>query len=157
MNENKAFIKVNVYQSDPVGDHATLDSEWAVQRLLSLNTAGRSLLGIHSIVDLGFLTNHVLDPSLSCLSTETYGSNPMCPKEGIKIIDGPYNCGKTRLISKVVETYYNCSESLKQEDVAAKEKLKNLKKYSIAELLAEEDSEDEEMTNQDKMKQFPWF
>jgi hypothetical protein len=50
-----------------------------------MNNWNRSFLGINNVVDLGPLTNHILDAT----AEKTFKA------PGIQVIDGPYNSGKT--------------------------------------------------------------
>jgi len=60
-----------------------------------MNNWNRSFLGINNVVDLGPLTNHILDAT----AEKTFKA------PGIQVIDGPYNSGKTEKIPKIIEDF----------------------------------------------------
>ena len=91
------------------------NSTWKIERLGITNNAQRNYLASWSLADLGFLTNHMLDPSLALkdspqqefysaplLKSAPAESRPMLVKEGILLVEGPHQSGKTSLIPKIV-------------------------------------------------------
>ena len=60
-----------------------------------MNNWNRSFLGIQNVVDLGMLTNHILDAT----------AEKTVKIEGIKLVDGPYNSGKTQSIPSLISEY----------------------------------------------------
>ena len=69
----KTIISPELMQSDPkeherfneLVTYAQPNLVWGVQRIATLNNFNRNYLGIQSVVDLGPITNHILDASIS--------------------------------------------------------------------------------------------
>jgi len=147
-------------------------SEWQVKRLISLNSYNRQYLALNGVSDLGGLQEFFLDPCSSSEKKITGAGiypefNQKCKplklaRSGIMAIEGTFMSGKTTLIPRIVHQYKHEAMLNEEKEKMKKDKLKNLKVYSVQEILDGDSSSDDEMyddsaQNGAGMAHFPWF
>jgi hypothetical protein len=64
--------------------------------------------------------------------------------KGISLIEGSYITGKSSLVPKIVLGYQKITEKKTQDEEMKKNRMKNLKKYTIKDIMENDSSSDEE-------------
>ena len=89
------------------------NQEWGVQRLVSLNNYNRGVLGIHNVVELGEMTNCLLDPGI-CGKAKSFADKSLPSglliQQGILSVDGNFRDGKTRLLTQAAAGYLKAAK-----------------------------------------------
>jgi hypothetical protein len=129
-------------------ENASMDSKFTVSRLMNLNNFNRSHMAVNNLPDLGnSIINAILDPNGN--EKELFqGGDPevqqyLCSK-GISLIEGSYITGKSSLVPKIVMGYQKITEKKTQDEEMKKNRMKNLKKYTIKDIMENDSSSDEE-------------
>ena len=78
------------------------------------------------------------------------------------IIEGDYHSGKSKLIPTIIKNYMQITETQEQRLKQIQERKQNFKTYTVAEIIAngsssEDDSEPEIKKKFHEMKHFPWL
>ena len=78
---------------------AQQDSIWSVNRLCTLNNFNRTYIGTQNSMEMGQMTNQLLDPSFVTIKDNAFASQATCAsyliKQGVLLVDGGYKSGKT--------------------------------------------------------------
>ena len=114
---------------------AQQDSIWSVSRLCTLNNYNRTFIGIQNSMEMGQMTNQILDPSFVTIKDNQFSSSAACSsyliKQGVLLVDGGYKCGKTQLIPQMVQGYKQVTDDIKKAEAARAQKMSNLPKKTV--------------------------
>lgn len=114
---------------------AQQDSVWTVNRLCTLNNYNRTYLGTQNSMEMGHMTNQILDPSFVTFKDNALASKeasaPYLIKQGVLLINGGYKSGKTSLIPQIIQGYKSVTDEIKRAEAAKAQKMNNLPTYTV--------------------------